>query len=101
MRINVWSAQFSRTHPENFYHIGQRQNVSTKTDQEKIFLEEVHVRRGCVVWVKVLRMPNMLTELKLLLMFVSWLDSLASKIGLGGTLYASLCNLLSEDDLWF
>lgn len=46
-------------------------------------------------------MPNMLTELKLLLMFVSWLNSLASKIGLGGILYALLCNLVSEDDLWF
>lgn len=46
-------------------------------------------------------MPNTLTELKLLLMFVSWLNSLAAKIGLGGILYAPLCNLVSEEDLWF
>lgn len=84
-----------------FYHKGQGQKVSTKKEQEEIFLEEVHVQGGCVVWAKVLRMPVMLTELKLLLMFVSWLNLLASKIGLGGILYASLCNLLSEDDLWF
>lgn len=42
----------------------------------------------------------MLTGLKLLLI-VSWLNSLASKIGLGGILHAPPCNLVSEDDLWF
>lgn len=68
--------------------------------RKNIFKRSARAKR-CVVWVKVLRMPNMLTELKLLLMFVSWLNSLASKIGLGGILYALLCSLVSEDDLWF
>lgn len=74
--------------------------MSIKTDQEKnIFKRSARAKR-CVVWGKALRIPNMLTGLKLLLI-VSWLNSLASKIGLGGILHAPPCNLVSEDDLWF
>jgi len=43
----------------------------------------------------------MLTGLKLLLIFVSLLNSLASKIGLEGILRAPPSSLVSEDDLWF
>lgn len=75
--------------------------MSIKTDQEKNIFERSARAKRCVVWGKVLRIPNILTGLKLLLMFVSWLNSLASKIGLGGILHAPPCNLVTENDLWF
>lgn len=75
--------------------------MSIKTDQEEnIFKRSARAKR-CVVWGEVWRIPNMLTQMKLLLMFVSWLNSLASTVGLGGILLAPPCNLVSEDDLWF
>lgn len=71
------------------------------TKKEKnIFKRSTHAKR-CVVWGKVLRIPNMLTGLKLPLIFVSWLNSFASQIGLAGILHVPLCSLVSEDDLWF
>lgn len=75
--------------------------MNIKTDQEKNISKRSARAKRCVVWGRVLRIPNVLTGLKLLLMFVNWLNSLASKIGLGGILHAPPYNLVSEDDLWF
>lgn len=47
---------------------------SIKTPRKKTTFKRSACAKRCVVWGKVLRMPDMLAGLKLLLMFVSWLN---------------------------